>query len=200
MENWLINIMNEYGYLGIMVLIAFENVFPPVPSELILTFAGFMTTTSNMSVIGVIISSTVGSVIGAIILYLIGLQLNVEKLEKIVDKWGHFIKVSKKDVQKADNWFEKYGPLTVFFCRFIPLIRSLISIPAGMTNMNFVTFLVFTTIGTFIWNVVLIYLGATVGSSWHIIVDYMDIYSKFIYIALFVILIVFIFIKIKKKN
>lgn len=199
MENWLTQIISEYGYIGIAFLIAIENVFPPLPSEVILTFGGFMTTTSNLSFVGVVISSTVGSVIGAIILYIIGLQLDVERLEKIVDRWGHILRVTKSDVHKADAWFDKYGPWTVFFCRFIPLIRSLISVPAGMSNMNFGVFLLFTTLGTFIWNVVLVYLGASVGASWNVIVQNMEIFSRVIYVVL-ILLIVIAFIYFAKRR
>src|SRR5690625_1540954 len=144
MENWLLEMMNEYGYIGIMFLIAIENIFPPIPSEVILTFGGFMTNTTNLSITGVVIASTAGSVVGASFLYILGLQLDVAKLEKIVDKWGHVLRITNHDLYKADNWFEKYGPWTVFFCRFIPLIRSLISIPAGMSHMKLSIFLPLT--------------------------------------------------------
>lgn len=200
MEDWLTQVMNDYGYIGVMFLIALENIFPPIPSEVILTFGGFMTTISAMNVPGVVLSATAGSVLGAIVLYLLGLQLDVERLEKIVDKWGHILRVTKEDIHKADAWFDKYGPWTVFFCRFVPLIRSLISIPAGMSNMRFWLFLVLTTIGTFIWNVVLVLLGATVGESWETIVYYMDIYSNIIYVMIAILAVVCIVWFIRKRR
>ncbi|WP_079509072.1 DedA family protein [Mesobacillus jeotgali] len=200
MENWLTDIMSEYGYMGILFLIALENIFPPIPSEVILTFGGFMTTTTNLSILGVVVSATAGSVLGAIILYIIGLQLDVNRLEKIVKRWGHILRIKISDIHKADAWFDKYGPWTVFFCRFVPLIRSLISIPAGMSNMNIGLFLVFTTVGTLIWNIVLVYLGASVGGSWDVIVEYMDIYSKIIYAILFILFIVLLFIFVKRRR
>ena len=181
MENWITNTMEEFGYIGILLLITIENIFPPIPSEIILTFGGFMTTYTDMTVFGVVAVSTVGSVLGAVILYWIGTLLNMEKIESIVDRWGHIIRLTKEDVHKANGWFDKYGYWTVFFCRFIPLIRSLISLPAGMAKMNFGIFLVLTTLGTLIWNYVLIRIGAAVGSSWESIVEYMDIYSNIIY-------------------
>ena len=200
MENWITEIMNEYGYLGIMFLIALENIFPPIPSEVILSFGGFMTTTTDLSIGGVVIASTVGSVLGAIILFIIGLQLDVERLEKIVARWGHILRITKKDVHKADAWFDKYGPWTVFFCRFVPLIRSLISVPAGMSNMNLGLFLVLTTFGTLIWNVALVYLGASVGTSWHVVVENMEIYSSAIYVILLLLPIcALLFIFVKRK-
>jgi membrane protein DedA with SNARE-associated domain len=199
MDNWLTTFIEEYGYLGVMLLIALENIFPPIPSEVILTFGGFMTTTTNLSIIGVVIASTIGSVIGAGILYFIGLQLDVSRLEKIVDKWGKLLRLTKKDIHRADAWFDKYGPFTVFFCRFIPLIRSLISVPAGMSNMNIGLFFVLTTLGTLIWNIILVYLGASVGDSWEDIVYTMDIYSNIIYIILIVIIISVGFVFIRKR-
>ncbi|GAE94668.1 alkaline phosphatase [Gracilibacillus boraciitolerans JCM 21714] len=90
------------------------------------------------------------------------MQLDVQRLEKIIEKWGgHILRVKKTDIYRADAWFDKYGYWTVFFCRFVPVIRSLISIPAGMSNMNIRLFLLFTTLGTLIWNTILVYLGAT---------------------------------------
>lgn len=200
MENWLIEIMNEYGYIGIMFLIAIENIFPPIPSEVILVFGGFMTTTSNLNVIGVVTSATAGSVVGAIVLYIIGLQLDVPLLEKIVKKWGHILRITINDIHKADAWFNKYGPWTVFFCRFVPIIRSLISIPAGMSNMNVALFLPLTILGTLIWNIVLVYLGASVGTNWEVIVEYFEIYSKVVYIILLLLIISLVIIFIKRKD
>ncbi|MGD7023457.1 DedA family protein [Rossellomorea vietnamensis] len=200
MENWLMEIINNFGYGGIFLLIALENIFPPVPSEVILTFGGFVTTTSDLTITGVVIASTLGSVIGAVVLYGLGLQLDVERMEKIVDKWGHILRLTKKDIHRADAWFDKYGYWSVFFCRFVPLIRSLISIPAGMSNMKFVPFLIFTTAGTFIWNIVLVNLGAKVGASWEQIVHYMDIYSNIVYAVIAVLGIAFLVFFFKRKS
>ncbi|MEE6449978.1 DedA family protein [Gottfriedia acidiceleris] len=200
MQNWIIETMDTFGYLGIFLLIALENIFPPIPSEVILTFGGFMTTESSLSKIGVIFFSTLGSVIGAIVLFWIGTLLDIKTLEKIVDRWGHFLRLTKKDVHKADEWFSKYGVWTVFFCRLIPLIRSLISIPAGMARMNFWIFLLFTTLGSLIWNTILVLVGASVGASWEKIVEYMDVYSSIIYGIIATGLVVFIFLFIKKRK
>lgn len=199
MENWIVNIMEQFGYIGILLLITLENIFPPIPSEVILTFGGFMTTKTTLTVFGVVIVSTVGSVIGAVILYSIGLLLNVDRIEKIVEKYGHIVRLSKNDIHKANNWFSKYGVWTVFFCRFIPLIRSLISLPAGMSHMNFGLFLLLTTFGTLIWNVVLVSIGATVGESWGTIVSYMDVYSNIVYVALVLIFIVLVVTFVRKR-
>ena len=176
--------MDQFGYFGVFLLIMIENVFPPIPSEVILTFGGFMTTYSDMTRVGVIIAATAGSVIGAMILYSIGLFLDVARLEKIVDRWGGVLRLTRKDIRKADAWFDKYGPWTVLLCRLVPLIRSLISIPAGMSNMNFPLFILLTTIGSLIWNTALVTIGAAVGDNWQSIVHYMDIYSNIAYALL----------------
>ncbi|MCE4046887.1 MULTISPECIES: DedA family protein [Bacillaceae] len=199
MDNWITHTMEEFGYIGILLLITLENIFPPIPSEIILTFGGFMTTYTDMTVLGVVAVSTIGSVLGAVILYWVGTLLNMEKIESIVDKWGHIIRLTKEDVHKANGWFEKYGYWTVFFCRFIPLIRSLISLPAGMAKMNFAIFLVLTSLGTLIWNFVLIRIGAAVGDSWETIVGYMDIYSNIIYAIIAIAIIAFLFLYIRKR-
>lgn len=200
MESWITSVMEQFGYFGIALLILLENVFPPIPSEVILTFGGFMTTKSDLTVLGVVVASTIGSVGGAVILYWIGRILNVERIERIIEKWGKYLRLTKEDVRKADAWFDKYGPWTVFFCRFIPLIRSLISVPAGMSGMNQWLFLVLTTIGTLIWNLVLVLVGAKVGDNWHQIVNYMDVYSNFMYAVIAIGIIVFIIWFIRKKK
>lgn len=187
MENWITDIMSQYGYIGIFLLIMLENIFPPIPSEVILTFGGYMTTQSAMTPLGVILVSTAGSVAGAIILYWIGLQLDVKRLEKIVDRWGRVLRLKKADIHKADSWFDKYGIWTVLFCRLIPLIRSLISIPAGMSNMKFGLFLLFTTVGTLIWNTILVSVGAAVGDNWESIVGVMDVYSNIVYVLIVIV-------------
>lgn len=181
MEEYILSFMDQYGYIGVMLLIMAENIFPPIPSEVILTFAGFMTTKGEMTLWGVVIASTVGAVLGALILYLLGSIFDRKTWEKIITKYGKYLRLKTEDIEKAENWFEKHGNKTVFFCRFIPLIRSLISIPAGMAKMKITHFILLTTAGTLIWNTVLIYLGSRIGEQWEEIVAYMDIYSNAAY-------------------
>ncbi|MED1607862.1 DedA family protein [Cytobacillus kochii] len=199
MENWITSVMEQFGYVGIFLLIILENIFPPIPSEVILTFGGFMTTTTDLSVVGVVIASTLGSVGGAVVLYGVGLLIDIRKVERIVERWGHILRLTKKDIHKANGWFSTYGKWTVFFCRFIPLIRSLISLPAGMAHMNFLVFLILTTAGTLIWNIVLVLIGAAVGESWESVVGYMDMYSYIVYGAIALVFIVIVMIFLKKR-
>ncbi len=192
MQDMIINIMNQFGYLGIALLIAIENIFPPIPSEVILTFGGFMTTISNIKIWGVILSATIGSVLGAVVLYSVGRWLNPQRLERWLDgKVGKILHLKKEDVQRAEKWFSRHGKFTVFFCRFIPIVRSLISIPAGMARMNMGAFLLLTALGTSLWNIVLVYAGAFFGASWETAVGYMNTYSMVAAAVLAVSIIIF---------
>ena len=199
MENWITIIMEDYGYIGIFLLIMVENLFPPIPSEVILTFGGFMTTQTDLTVWGVVIASTLGSLAGAIVLYTICAMVGITRIERFVDKWGKWLRLTSSDIRKANRWFEKYDVWTVFLCRFVPLIRSLISLPAGLAKMNFFIFILLTTLGTLIWNLVLVKVGAAVGDSWETIVHYMDIYSNIAYAAIAIVFLIIVVRFYRKK-
>ena len=201
MENFIIQIIENWGYLGIGLLIAIENIFPPIPSEVILAFGGFMTTKTVLNEVGVILSATIGSTIGAVILYLIGKILNKERLEKIVSgKIGKVLRLKPQDIEKADKWFDTKGQKTVFICRFIPIVRSLISIPAGMSEMKIWKFLLYTILGSAIWNTVLVLLGKKLGDSWETVVNVFNEFSHIILIILIVLCIVGIWLFYTKKG
>lgn len=200
MQAFIIKFMEDFGYLGTFLLIFIENVFPPIPSEVILTFGGFMTTTTTMTIPLTVISATLGSVAGAMILYYLGHFLNKERLEKIVLKYGSILRVKTSDLDKADNWFARYGYRTIFFCRMVPILRSLISIPAGMAKMDLKKFLLYTTLGTAIWNTILVVAGAALGKNWEIIVHYIDIYKYVIIGFIGIAFIGFVAYKVAKKR
>lgn len=202
METWITSIMADFGYIGIFLLIMVENLFPPIPSEIILTFGGFMTTVSSLNVVMVIIVATLGSVVGAILLYKVASYFGKERLTKIVLKYGRILRLKESDIERAESFFLKYGSWAVFLCRMIPLIRSLISIPAGMTKMKMSRFLVLTTAGSLLWNTVLIGLGALLGESWNEIVVFMDSFSTIIYSIIAGLLIVGLafFIRVRFKK
>ncbi len=179
MQELIILLMNKYGYLAIFFLITIENLFPPIPSEVILTMGGFMTTYTSLSVTGVVFFSTLASLFGAIILYYVGKLLNRERLMRIASgKIGRLLRLNAADIDNSISWFQKKGTKTVLYCRFIPILRSLISIPAGMSEMKQGTFLLYTTIGSIIWNMVLVTLGSILGASWHSVTIVMKQYSQ----------------------
>ena len=193
MEEFVISIMNQYGYFGIFFLIFIENIFPPIPSEVVLLFGGFMTTYSKLGVPLMILFSTLRSVVGAIVLYYVGKILNKERLKKLVSgKVGKMLRLKASDIEKADRWFDTKGNKTVFFCRFIPVVRSLISIPAGMSEMAMTKFLLYTTVGSAIWNTVLLVIGNRVGKNWKDILGIMDQYSHVVLILLIILFVAFL--------
>ena len=205
MQEFILSIMNQYGYLGVFLLIAIENIFPPIPSEVILVFGGFMTTYANLNITGMIVASTLGSLIGAIVLYYIGKILNKERLKKIVSgKIGKVLRLKTSDIDKADEWFDTKGNKSVFFCRFIPIVRSLISIPAGMSEMPMGKFLMYTIAGSLIWNSVLIVVGSKFGENWTKIVDVLNDYSHIVLILLVILFVALVYIfyhqKLKKDK
>ncbi|ANZ34118.1 DedA family protein [Staphylococcus carnosus] len=200
MEKMVEQFIDQFGYLGVFLLIALENIFPPIPSELILTFSGFLTLHSNMNIIGVIIAATLGSVFGAIVLYFIGRFLSIERLQKLANgKTGKILRFKASDLDKATGWFDNHGKKIVFFARFIPVIRSLISIPAGTTNMPLISFLILTTLGTLIWNTVLVILGQQAGEAWPKISAAFDSFSSIVLIVLIILLIIGIIYFVKKR-
>lgn len=203
MEQFIINAMEQFGYIGVFLLIAIENIFPPIPSEVILVFGGFMTTYTSLSIPIMVLAATLGSLLGAIVLYYIGKIFNKERLKRIVNgKVGKVLRLKASDIEKADKWFDTKGNKTVFFCRFIPIVRSLISIPAGMSEMPMKKFLLYTISGSLIWNTVLIIVGSIVGDKWETIVGYLDNFSNIILIILIIIFVVamYYWFVIRKKK
>ncbi len=203
MQEFILAMMDKFGYLGVFALIAIENIFPPIPSEVILLFGGFMTTYTSLNIALMVVASTLGSLVGAIVLYYIGKIFNKERLKRIVSsKIGKVLRVKEKDIDMADEWFDNKGNITVFFCRFVPIVRSLISIPAGMSEMPMLKFLIYTTIGSAIWNTVLIFLGNRVGENWESILGIFDNYSYIVVIILVIIFVGFVlwFYKFRKKK
>ena len=201
MNNFIISIMNKYGYIGILFLITVENIFPPIPSEVILTLGGFMTSKDGvtMSLFGVIMYSTFGSMLGAIILYYVGFIFNKDRLLKIVrSKVGRVLCLKESDIIKSDNSFNNNGDLTVLYSRFVPILRSLISIPAGVNRMKFSIFLIYTFIGSLIWNMVLVSLGKLVGENYMVVAGIFSKYSKVVLVLLILFIIYKIYKKIKK--
>ena len=203
MEQIIINAMEQFGYIGVFLLIAIENICPPIPSEVILVFGGFMTTYTSLNIPIMVLAATLGSLLGAIVLYYIGKIFNKERLKRIISgKIGKVLRLKASDIEKADHWFDTKGNKTVFFCRFIPIVRSLISIPAGMSEMPMQKFLIYTILGSLIWNTVLIIVGSIVGDKWETIVGYLDNFSNVILIILVIIFVVamYYWFVIRKKK
>ena len=188
-NNFILGIINKFGYFGIFFLITIENLFPPIPSEIILTFSGFIAKQADLSIFLIIIASTLGSLIGAIILYYLGYFLN--------DRIINILRLNKENTNKSIEEFKENGKKSVFIGRLAPIIRSLISIPAGIAKMNIIEFIILTTLGSLIWNTILILLGNMIGENYIIVSKVISAYYKPI---IFILIIFFIIKRIIKRN
>ena len=200
MQEIVLDIINQFGYIGVFLLMIIEGFFPPIPSEVILTFGGFLTTYTDMSAWLTVAAATFGSMVGAIVLYAVGRLLNAERIARFIDsKVGHRLRLKREDLSKAEGWFARQGNKAVFFCRFIPVIRSLISIPAGMARIKPGIFLLLTGAGTSMWNTALIFLGRAAGNAWETIARYFDTYTLIILIVLILAVIILGVVFLKRR-
>ena len=166
MSDWAAQTLHSLGYPGIVALMCLENVFPPIPSELIMPLAGFLTTQGQFSLPGVILAGMLGSILGALPLYAVGYLQGEDRAKDWADRYGAWLAVSGKDVEWAKNWFDRHGRKAVFFCRLVPGVRSLISIPAGFVRMPLTPFLLYTALGTGLWATLLAFAGRLLGEGY----------------------------------
>jgi membrane protein DedA with SNARE-associated domain len=159
---WVQQIMSDYGYIGLFLLLLVENLFPPIPSEVILPLAGFLVGQGDFNFVGALVASTAGALVGAYALYALGRWGG----RTVILRYGRFLRLTDKDLDRADGWFEGHGAWIVLFARMIPGIRSVISVPAGALKMPILQFTVLTTIGSALWNTLLIGLGIFLGRNW----------------------------------
>jgi membrane protein DedA with SNARE-associated domain len=186
MLDWITNFMNSMGYAAIVLLMFLENVFPPIPSELIMPLAGFIVTRGELTFAGVVLAGTLGSVLGALPLYYAGKLFGLERLKDWADRYGRWLTVSAADLDRGKYWFDRHGGATVLLCRLIPGIRSLISIPAGIGGMHMGVFLLYTTLGTCLWSGLLAYAGYQLGANYDMVEKYVGPVSKLILAALII--------------
>ena len=178
MTDWIQTLMDSLGSLGILLLMVLENIFPPIPSELIMPSAGFAAARGDMSLALVVLMGTLGSVIGTLPLYYVGRAFGEDKLVAWADKHGKWLTLSGKDIRKADAWFDRYGAGAVLFGRLVPGIRSLLSLPAGMSEMPLPRFLIYSAIGSALWSTALAYAGYALGENYDQVEGYIAPVSK----------------------
>jgi membrane protein DedA with SNARE-associated domain len=166
LTEWVTDIIEAIGYVGVALLVAIENVFPPIPSEVVLPFAGFVASDGDANLVGMVVAATVGSMVGAYALYGLSAWIGQERLHYLIARHGRWARLSVADVEKAEAWFDKRGPAAVLIGRCVPLIRSLVSIPAGFGKMPLGTFSLFTLIGSAAWNTALIGAGYLLRDQW----------------------------------
>ncbi|MGB3206737.1 MAG: DedA family protein [Crinalium sp.] len=200
MSEWITNTITSLGYLGIGLLMFLENLFPPIPSELIMPLAGFTVAKGRMELAPVILAGVIGTILGALPWYYVGKLVGEDNLKRLADKYGKWISVSSRDIEKADNWFEKHGEKAVLLCRLVPGVRTLISLPAGISSMPLVPFLIYSTIGTALWVSLLTIAGYALGGNYKIVEEYLGPVSKIVFVGLVVAFVVWVVNKRKKKH
>lgn len=173
MFDWIVEIIASSGYLGIFFLLILENIFPPIPSELIIPLAGYSAAQGELNVLLVIAVATLGALVGALPWYYLGKVFGLERLKKISRSYGRLLTLSPDDIDKAAGWFSRHGRVAVLFGRLIPAVRTLISVPAGIASMPLPTFLLYTTIGSAIWNTALVSLGYFLGNQHELVSGYL---------------------------
>lgn len=174
MLDWIKTVIQSIGYPGIAFLMIVENIFPPIPSEIIMPFAGFVTEQGELNFYGVVAAGTFGSVLGTLPFYYLGHKIGEDRLKRWADKHGKWLMLSSSDIERAQDWFDRHDAAAVFFCRLIPGIRTLISVPAGIKKMNLGYFLILSVSGTLIWVGLLTYLGSILGQNYDKVSEYLD--------------------------
>ena len=166
LTDWIIDVIETIGYLGVAGLVALENVFPPIPSEVVLPAAGFTANQGDANFWGMVAAAPVGSLVGAWVLYLVAAAIGPVRVHAFVVRYGKWFGVSARDLDRAEDWFDDHSNVAVLICRCVPLIRSLVSVPAGFRRMSPVAFTAYTVIGSLIWNFLLIGAGYRLGDRW----------------------------------
>lgn len=162
LARWIIAVIARFGYLGILATMAIESACIPLPSEIIMPFSGYLVSTGRFSMIGVTLAGAVGNVLGSAVAYYVGILGG----RPFVERYGPFLLISRRDLDRADRWFRQYGEAAVFISRLLPVIRTFISLPAGVARMNFPRFLLFSFFGALPWCWALAYIGLTLGEQW----------------------------------
>ncbi|GAA5008737.1 DedA family protein [Acinetobacter puyangensis] len=200
LKEWVLNIMEQLGYFGIALLMFLDNIFPPIPSEIIMPSAGYTASQGQLQLFGVIIAGSIGSILAAAVLYWIGRKIPKSVLFNWVDRYGKYLFIKSTDVSKALHWFEQYGHRIVFFGRMIPAIRSLISIPAGISGMPFGKFILYSSIGTLIWTTFLACIGFYFGENQVLMQSVLNKAGLLILIGFIAYLMLFLYKKFAKKH
>ncbi|WP_406041320.1 DedA family protein [Micromonospora sp. NBC_00898] len=192
LTGWVATIIDSLGALGVAVLVALESIIPPIPSEIVLAMAGYLSSQGRFNVVLIVLAATAGSLVGALVLYWLGAALGEERLKRWLD---HIPLVDRDDLEQADRWFERHGRWAVLIGRVVPVVRSLVSIPAGANRMPLGEFVLLTTLGSGVWNALIVGLGFALGSQW----QQVDRYSSWFNYAIFAVFAVMIVSWVAKK-
>lgn len=178
------HIVLSLGYVGITIVMFIENIFPPIPSEVIIPFSGFLISEGELSFVPTLIATGVGSLLGALFFYYLGVVLGEARTRSLFKRYGKFLLLYESDLDHSLSFFNRHSSAVVFWARFIPGIRSLISIPAGVARMNVKKFLAYTILGTTIWNTALMVAGIYLGQNWEEILVFVDRFDTILYVLI----------------
>ncbi|MDI5941952.1 DedA family protein, partial [Micromonospora sp. DH15] len=178
LTGWVADVIGALGAVGVALLVALESIIPPIPSEIVLAMAGYLASQGQFNVVLIVVAATVGSLLGALVLYWLGAALGEERLKRWLD---HIPLVDRDDLEKADRWFERHGRWAVLIGRVVPVVRSLVSVPAGANRMPLGEFVLLTTLGSGVWNALIVGAGFALGSRW----EEVDRYSSWFNYAIF---------------
>jgi membrane protein DedA with SNARE-associated domain len=187
--DWITSVIARLGYLGVAALTFLENLFPPIPSELVIPLAGFVAAEGDLRLSLVIILGSVGSLAGAVVWYAVGKQIGEHRLRTWVDRHGKWLTLSVEDVDRAQLWFKRHGGAAVFFGRLMPGVRTFVSLPAGFSSMPLAPFLLYSALGTVIWTAALAYAGVVLQANFMAVGDYIDVATNVLLGALAIMLV-----------
>ncbi|GLZ59111.1 MULTISPECIES: DedA family protein [Micromonospora] len=197
LTGWVASVIEVMGPVGVALLVALESIVPPIPSEVVLAMAGFLAHEGEFNVVVVVLAATVGSLVGALVLYWLGAALGEERLKRWLD---HIPLVDRDDLEKADRWFERHGRWAVLIGRVVPVVRSLVSVPAGANRMPLGEFILLTTIGSGVWNGLIVGAGYALGSRWQDVERYSDWFNYAI-VAVFAVMVAsWVIRKVRKRR
>ena len=197
---WVEQIISSMGYVGLYLVMFLENVFPPIPSEVVLPLAGSLTLTGRFSIFWITIIGMLGSLTGAFLFYGLGKWLGEPRVRILMEKFGRYALLSTNDLDRSLEWFDKYDDWVIFFSRMVPIVRSLISIPAGIAAMDITKFSFFTILGTALWSFLLALGGRLLGEQWPLIAEYINTYQNIVLVVTVFAVLLFIGLRLFKKK
>ncbi len=184
MFDWIANLVEQGGYLGIAALMLLENVFPPIPSELIMPLAGFAAARGELNIVGAVLAGTLGSILGAVFWYYIGVWVGDERLQRWAVRHGRWMTLTPQEIEKSCTWFARHGGIAVLVGRLVPAVRTLISVPAGISDMPLGRFLTYSTLGTIVWTALLAAAGYFLESQYQEVSNWLNPVSTIVIVVL----------------
>ncbi|WP_319460820.1 DedA family protein [Micromonospora sp. RTP1Z1] len=197
LTGWVASLIDSLGALGVAFLVALESIIPPIPSEIVLAMAGYLSSQGRFNVVLIVLAATVGSLVGALVLYWLGAALGEERLKRWLD---HIPLVDRDDLEQADRWFERHGKWAVLIGRVVPVVRSLVSVPAGANRMPLGEFILLTTLGSGVWNALIVGLGFALGSRWQEVDRYSSWFNYAIFAVFGIMIVSWAAKKIRKRS